>query len=118
MVVGVKARCYSDIHEPVVRDAAKVTEVNYQIVQARRQIDPFRAIEKVQLVARCNEHRRLACKERHADNNFRPQVGPAEAVVIELRIVPNLWPLWNRVVASSLEFSGIRLHNALPAPGL
>jgi hypothetical protein len=33
---------------------------------------------------------------------------------IELRPVPNLWPLWNRVVASTLEFSGIRLHNALP----
>jgi Family of unknown function (DUF6886) len=37
---------------------------------------------------------------------------------IELRVVPNLWPLWNRVVASSLEFSGIRLHNALPAAGV
>ena len=33
---------------------------------------------------------------------------------IELRIVPRLWPLWNRVVASTLEFSGIRLHNAQP----
>jgi hypothetical protein len=33
---------------------------------------------------------------------------------IELRPVPNLWPLWNRVVASTLEFSGIRLHNAVP----
>lgn len=34
---------------------------------------------------------------------------------IQLRVVPNLWPTWNRVVASTLEFSGIRLHNALPA---
>jgi hypothetical protein len=33
---------------------------------------------------------------------------------IELRLVTNLWPLWNRVSASSLEFSGIRLHNAKP----
>jgi len=33
---------------------------------------------------------------------------------IELRLVPNLWPLWNRVLASTLEFSGIRLHNAAP----
>jgi hypothetical protein len=33
---------------------------------------------------------------------------------IELRAVPNVWPLWNRVVGSTLEFSGIRLHNALP----
>ncbi len=33
---------------------------------------------------------------------------------IELRIVPNLWPLWNAVVASTLEYSGMRLHNAQP----
>ena len=37
-----------------------------------------------------------------------------EASGIELRSVPDLWPIWNRVVASTLEFSGIRLHNALP----
>jgi hypothetical protein len=30
---------------------------------------------------------------------------------IELRIVPQLLPLWERVIASSLEFSGIRLRN-------
>jgi hypothetical protein len=30
---------------------------------------------------------------------------------IELRIVPELWPLWERVVASTLAFSGIRLRN-------
>jgi uncharacterized protein DUF6886 len=35
---------------------------------------------------------------------------------IELRIVDNLWPLWDRVVASSLCFSGIRLRNAQPRP--
>jgi hypothetical protein len=33
---------------------------------------------------------------------------------IELRAVDNLWPTWNRVVASTLEYSGIRLRNALP----
>jgi hypothetical protein len=33
---------------------------------------------------------------------------------IELRGVPNLWPIWTRVVESTLEFSGIRLHNAVP----
>jgi hypothetical protein len=31
---------------------------------------------------------------------------------IELRLVTSLWPLWDRVVASTLEFSGIRLRNA------
>jgi hypothetical protein len=36
---------------------------------------------------------------------------------IELRIVENLWETWNRVVGSSLEYSGIRLHNAEPSPG-
>ena len=35
---------------------------------------------------------------------------------IELGVVPNLWPLWNRVIASTLEFSGIRLRNAQPPP--
>ena len=35
---------------------------------------------------------------------------------IELRVLPNLWQLWNDVVASTLEFSGVRLHNAQPAP--
>jgi hypothetical protein len=31
---------------------------------------------------------------------------------IELRLVADIWPLWNRVTASTLEFSGVRLHNA------
>jgi hypothetical protein len=30
---------------------------------------------------------------------------------IELRIVPKLRPLWKQVIASTLEFSGIRLRN-------
>ncbi|HUG64701.1 MAG TPA: hypothetical protein VMK83_05735 [Gaiellaceae bacterium] len=34
---------------------------------------------------------------------------------IELRALTNLWPVWERVVTSTLEYSGIRLHNALPA---
>jgi hypothetical protein len=36
---------------------------------------------------------------------------------IELRVVANLWPLWDRVASSTLEFSGIRLHNAISAAG-
>jgi hypothetical protein len=39
-----------------------------------------------------------------------------EAAGIELRVVENLWPLWDQVVGSTLEFSGIRLRNALPRP--
>jgi hypothetical protein len=38
-----------------------------------------------------------------------------EDAEIELRVVPDLWPLWNEVVASTLEFSGMRLRNAHPA---
>lgn len=36
------------------------------------------------------------------------------AAAIELRTVPSIWPLWDRVIASSLEFSGSRLRNARP----
>jgi hypothetical protein len=39
-----------------------------------------------------------------------------ELAEIELRVLPSLWPLWNDVVASTLEFSGMRLRNALPPP--
>jgi hypothetical protein len=53
----------------------------------------------------------------------REAVEPAEAVElgdllerhaaagIELRIVPNLAAVWERVIASTLEYSGIRLRN-------
>jgi hypothetical protein len=41
-------------------------------------------------------------------------VGQHAAAGIVLRSAPNLWPLWDDVVASTLEFSGIRLRNALP----
>jgi hypothetical protein len=44
-------------------------------------------------------------------------VGRHDAADIPLRTEPNLWPLWDAVVASTLEFSGIRLRNALPRPG-
>ena len=33
---------------------------------------------------------------------------------IELRLVPNLWPVIDAIVASGLEFSIIRKANALP----
>ena len=35
---------------------------------------------------------------------------------IELRIVPLLLPLWEGVIASTLEFSGVRLRNATLSP--
>ena len=39
-----------------------------------------------------------------------------ERAAIELRVLPSIWPLWNDVAASTLEFSGMRLRNAAPAP--
>ena len=33
---------------------------------------------------------------------------------VELRVVPSLWPLRDAVVASTLQFSMIRMRNALP----
>jgi hypothetical protein len=33
---------------------------------------------------------------------------------IELRIVPRLWPIWEQVIGSTVEFSGIRLRNLTP----
>jgi hypothetical protein len=42
-------------------------------------------------------------------------VGLHEDAGIELRVLDNLWPLWNDVAASTLEFSGMRLRNAQPA---
>jgi len=59
-----------------------------------------------------------------ASVSVRP-LGPAEpvgdlfeahaAAGIELRVMVNMWPWWGEVIGSSLEFSGIRLRNALPA---
>ena len=35
---------------------------------------------------------------------------------VDLRVLPNLWPLRDEVVASSLQFSIIRMRNARPRP--
>ena len=37
-----------------------------------------------------------------------------EEAGIELRVLPTLWPLWDAITGSTLDFSGIRLGNALP----
>jgi hypothetical protein len=33
---------------------------------------------------------------------------------IELQLVASLWPLWDRVVTSTVEYSGMRLRNGAP----
>jgi len=45
-------------------------------------------------------------------------IGRHSAAQIALRTVPSLWPLWDEVVASTLEFSAMRLHNARARSGL
>ncbi|MEV0679284.1 DUF6886 family protein [Actinosynnema sp. NPDC050436] len=39
-----------------------------------------------------------------------------ERAGIELRVRDTLWPFWDDVLGRTLRFSGIRLHNARPAP--
>jgi hypothetical protein len=39
-------------------------------------------------------------------------LGRHVAAGIELRITPSIWPFWQRVVASTVEFSGLRLRNS------
>ncbi|HLZ47555.1 MAG TPA: hypothetical protein VKR80_02765 [Candidatus Limnocylindria bacterium] len=43
-------------------------------------------------------------------------VGRHAAAGIPLRTLANVWPLWDAVVASTLEFSGMRLRNAAARP--
>ena len=51
--------------------------------------------------------------EDAAIERFVPHHEPLHAGAgIELRVVPSLLPLWERVVAATLGFSGIRLRNA------
>jgi hypothetical protein len=62
----------------------------------------------------------------HAQVSTRPvrPLGPAELLGdlvtlheregIELRTVPNLWPIVDAARAATVGFSGIRLHNARP----
>lgn len=39
------------------------------------------------------------------------------AARIELRVTPSIWPFWQRVISSTVEFSGSRLRNAAPHAG-
>ena len=42
-------------------------------------------------------------------------IGLHAAAGIELRVVLDLWSVWDRIIASTLEYSGIRLRNAVRA---
>jgi hypothetical protein len=103
---------------------ARVHAVEYRWLEAMRTVtlygyrlpaDRFRAIG-------AREHARVAT-EPVAPLGPPEPVGDLfalhEAAGIQLRVLPNLWRFWDAVVASTMEFSGIRLRNAAPrdAPG-
>ena len=56
---------------------------------SRETVVPLELVELGELLA------------RHADDG------------VELRIAPSLYPLWDRVIRTTLDFSGIRLRNAV-----
>ena len=56
---------------------------------ASRPVEPLERVELGDLLA------------RHADAG------------VELRIAPSLYPLWDKVIETTLDFSGIRLRNAV-----
>lgn len=72
--------------------------------------------------------RPLGSPESHARVAVEPvePLGPPEPVGdllrhhaeagIQLRVLSNLWPFWDEVIASTVGFSGIRMRNALPRP--
>lgn len=43
-------------------------------------------------------------------------IGRHATAGIELRITPSIWPFWERVTNSTVEFSGSRLRNGVPGP--
>jgi hypothetical protein len=49
--------------------------------------------------------------ENPAIERFEPR---AVQSGVDFRVVPNLWPLRDAVAASTLQFSIIRMRNALP----
>lgn len=67
-----------------------------------------------------------AHRSAHVSESTVEPLGPAEPVGdllglhaeagIQIRLVDNLWPWWQAVIESTVEFSGIRLRNATPAP--
>jgi hypothetical protein len=89
------------------------------------------ALRTVRLFAyrlRADRFRPIGEPEPHAHVAAEPvePLGPPEPVGdlldlhaeagIQLRLLGNLWPFWDEVVASTVGFSGIRLRNARPHP--
>ena len=69
-------------------DTLEIHDVNAGYYVSRVPVAPLERVEVPDVIA------------KHADAQ------------IEIRVTTDLWPLWDRVVGSTLEFSGIRLRNA------
>jgi hypothetical protein len=65
--------------------SAKMVKVDRQIMQPWRQVERRRPIEKVCLVRRRDYNWRFSSEKRQSEDNLGAQIGPAEAIVIELR---------------------------------
>ncbi|MBO0804281.1 MAG: hypothetical protein J2P25_14550 [Nocardiopsaceae bacterium] len=57
--------------------------------------------------------RRVVAVERLVVDDL---IGRHAVAGIELRITPSIWPFWERVVNSTVEFSGSRLGSRVPDP--
>jgi hypothetical protein len=103
--------------ERIIGDGNRVHALEYRWLEAMRTVELY----AYRLPAADFEPFGDYCQV--ARHTVRP-LGPPERVGdlfalheeagIQLRVLPNLWPFWDRVTASTLGFSGIRLGNACP----
>jgi hypothetical protein len=106
-----------DDRERVIGSSERVHAVEYGWLEAMRTVELY----AYRLPATDFEPFGDYC---HVSTHTVRPLGPAERVGdlfalhaeagIELRVLTDLWPFWDRVTASSLAFSGIRLANACP----
>lgn len=106
-----------DDRERIIGDGDRVHAVEYGWLEAMRTV----ALYAYRLPAAEFEPFGDYC---HVSTRTVRPLGPAERVGdlfaqheeagIQLRVLPDLWPFWDRVTASTLGFSGIRLRNACP----
>ncbi|MEU5948688.1 DUF6886 family protein [Micromonospora sp. NPDC047465] len=91
-------------------------------------LDAMRTVRLFAYRLPADRFRPFGVPEPHAHVAVEPiePLGPPEPVGdlldchaeagIQLRVLNNLWPFWDAVIASTLGFSGIRLCNASPRP--
>src|SRR3954468_761387 len=106
-----------DDRRNIIGDEQRVHAVEYGWLEAMRTVELY----AYRLPAADFEPFRDYC---HVSTSTVVPLGPPEpvgdlfalhaAAGIQLRVLPDLWPFWDRVTVSSLGFSGIRLANGCP----